>query len=64
VKLVSGASGRVHWRLLHEGVVAAHGVTSAASGRAVLRLSELRDLDPGRYVLRVGGRRAATFVVP
>ena len=63
VKLVSSAK-RVHWRLVHEERTVAHGISRVREGKVVLPVSRLATLHPGRYVLRVGGRPAAAFVVP
>jgi hypothetical protein len=66
VRLVSSSSSssaRVRWRLSRNGRTVAHGSVRARDGRATLRLSSLANLRNGRYVFRLGGRRAATFVL-
>jgi hypothetical protein len=48
---------RVHWRLSRGGKIVAHGVARARHGHVSLRLSHLAHLRPGRYTLRIAGRR-------
>src|SRR5438105_3304052 len=54
----------LRWRLVRHGRTVAHGVAHAHHHRIKLRLSDLARLHPGRYTLRVAGRRhGTTFVI-
>jgi hypothetical protein len=59
VRLVA-TSARVPWRLTRGGRTRARGAFRAGDGRATLRLGRLA---PGRYALRIAGRRVATVRV-
>jgi streptogramin lyase len=53
----SASSARLRWRLMHDGHAVRHGLT-ARHHRV-----RLGDLDEGRYVLRVEGRKSTVIVV-
>ena len=57
---LAATSARVPWRLTRGGRARARGAFRAGDGRATLRLGRLA---PGRYALRVAGRRVATIRV-
>ncbi len=55
-------SGRVAWRLTRSGRTVAHGLASTRHGRLVLDRKQFGRLEPGRYVLHLGGGRASLAI--
>jgi hypothetical protein len=57
------ATSRVRWRLLRGGRTVARGTALARHHRFTLELGDFARLRPGRYTLRIAGRRYATTIV-
>lgn len=63
VELTNPGTTSLRWRLSGHGETVASGVARAEHGRVRLGRRAFGRLADGRYVLRIDGRRAATFVV-
>lgn len=61
---VSTVLSKTRWALSRSGVTVRRGSVRASKSPAVLRIGNLNSLPGGRYVLEVGGRNAASFVLP
>jgi hypothetical protein len=63
VRLATAASAKLHWRLVRHGRVYDRGATEARHHRAEIQLRHIGRMAPGRYLLRIEGRRHATVIV-
>jgi hypothetical protein len=53
----------VRWSLKLKGRVVARGKARARKGQVKIPVGKISRLKAGRYVLKVGGRRGAVFVI-